>query len=164
MNWTKNKAVMLPDKKLTALLSTNHQGADTYIVSPFGKVVNAERRFFMVYVRLIREEKGKTTCEELNLGHGCQIGTDIDRITVSADYFNKMAGYRVTQEDFEVIFMQKHNKMLAEIAQRQSAAQAEKKKEIEESNLLKSEMEGKGFIHQIATLWKWRKRNKGVGA
>lgn len=115
----------------------------------------------MVYVRLIRETGGKLTCEELNLGHDCQIGNGIDRVVVSNDWNNSDRGYRVTQEDFDIIFMQKHNKMLAEIASRQSAAQAEKKKEFEETSLLKSEMEGKGFIQQIATLWKWRKRNKG---
>lgn len=113
----------------------------------------------MVYVRLIREEKGKTTCEELNLGHDYQIGNGIDRVVVSGDWNNSDRGYRVTQEDFDIIFMQKHNKMLAEIASRQSAAQAEKKKELEETNLLKSEMEGKGFIRQVIALWKWRKQN-----
>lgn len=111
----------------------------------------------MVYVRLIREEKGKMTCEELTLRNGyCTCG-EPDRITVSSDYYNKMGGYRVTQEDFEQLYLQKTNRAIEVVSKRQ--IEEERKKELEEINLFKTQIQGRSFLRQIIALWKWRKRN-----
>lgn len=116
----------------------------------------------MVYVRLIREEKGRTICEDLNLNHGERQGIGIDRIILSTDCCNSTRGCRVTQEDFESLFRQKHNEAMKEIESRKSTQQKETEKQLEEMKRWKAETEGKSFIRQIAALWKRRKRNQGV--
>lgn len=116
----------------------------------------------MVYVRIVRNDGNKSICEELNLGHGCQIGKGIDHVVVSSDWNNTDRGYRVTQEDFESLFLRKHNEVMKQIEARKSAQQKETEKQLEEMKQWKAETEGKGFIRQAAALWKRRKRNQGV--
>lgn len=116
----------------------------------------------MVFVRIIRDDGNKLTCDELNLYHGCCIGKGIDRVVVSNDCSNSDKGYRVTQEDFESLFRQKHNEAMKEIESRKSTQQKETEKQLEEMKRWKAETEGKSFIRQIAALWKRRKRNQGV--
>lgn len=113
----------------------------------------------MVYVRLIREESKKTTCETLNLYHGTWQGVGIDRIVLSTDCITSTRGYRVTQEDFEQLYLQKTNRAIEVVSKRQ--VEEERKKELEEINFWKVEIEGRSFIHQIIALWKLRKRTAG---
>lgn len=54
----------------------------------------------MVYVRLIREEAGKTICENLHLNPMCYSENGTDQIVLSNDWNVSDKGYRVTQEDF----------------------------------------------------------------
>lgn len=110
----------------------------------------------MVYVRLIREEKGRTICEDLNLNHGEWQGIGIDRIILSTDCCNSARGYRVTQEDFEYLYLQKTNRAIEVVNKRQ--IEEERKKELEEINFWKTEIEGRSFLHQVAALWRRRKQ------
>lgn len=115
----------------------------------------------MVYVRLIRKEMGKTICEELTLRNGYCTRGEPDCIVVSSDWNVSDKGFRVTMEDFENIFNRKLNEFKKEVEAKKTEQQKEKEKQLEEAKLWKAEMEGKGFIRQIAALWKWRKQNKG---
>lgn len=113
----------------------------------------------MVYVRLIREEKGRIICEELNLNHGEWQGIGIDRIVLSTDCLNSTRGYRVTQEDFEQLYLQKTNRAIEVVSKRH--IEEERKKELEEINLFKTQIQDRSFPRQIIALWRWRRR---VGA
>lgn len=111
----------------------------------------------MVYVRLIREEVGKTICENLHTHPFCFPANGSDRIVVSDDP-NTTRGYIVTQEDFESLFRQKRSEAMKQIEAQKSAQQKETEKQLEEMKQWKAETEGKGFVRQVAALWKWRKQ------
>lgn len=117
----------------------------------------------MVYVRLIREESNKVTCETLNLYHGEYQGSGIDRIVLSLNPNGTTYGYRVTKEDFDLLFERKRRAAEAESEKKKTDEEEKKQKEIEELKAWKAEMGGKNFIQQVASLWKLRKQKTGGG-
>lgn len=63
----------------------------------------------IVYVKLIREEVNKTTCELLNIENDNLQGVGIDRIVVSESWSPyPYSGITLTREDFEFLYERKN--------------------------------------------------------
>lgn len=113
----------------------------------------------MIYVKLIRRQKGKITCEVLNLKEYACYGAEYDEIVI-APYEYEMSGLRLTARDFENLYTGKGREAEKQKQERQTAEEKERQKELEELKFWKSEMQNKNFIQQIFALLKMNKRKK----
>lgn len=93
----------------------------------------------MVYVKLIRESKEKTTYELLNLRHESCNGNGIDKIMLTSNFHSNYGGYMITQEDLERLFREKRNKSLEEQEKRKTEAEKKLEEDLKELELLREE-------------------------